>query len=269
MPKKKVLITVKTYPTISTKYDELVCTGGFDEDGNWIRIYPIPFRRLEYEYMYKKYQWVEIDLVRNTRDFRPESYRPANIDSEDFISLLSKLDTKGNWYKRKEIVLKNVYTNMTQLINEARDKNKYTSLAVFKPTKIIDFVYESCSREWSKEKLAALQQQKIFEKNRNNVVSKLPYKFSYIFEDDSGKRSKLMNEDWELGALYWNCLKKHEGDEELACKDVKKKYLNDFAKTKDLYLYIGTTLKHHNIGKNPFIIIGTFTPKKEHPKLLF
>jgi hypothetical protein len=30
-----VLITVKTYPTISVKYDELVCTAGFREDGSW------------------------------------------------------------------------------------------------------------------------------------------------------------------------------------------------------------------------------------------
>lgn len=29
----KVLITVKTYPAISSKYDELVCTAGFREDG--------------------------------------------------------------------------------------------------------------------------------------------------------------------------------------------------------------------------------------------
>lgn len=39
----KVLITVKTYPAISSKYDELVCTAGFREDGTWIRIYPIQF----------------------------------------------------------------------------------------------------------------------------------------------------------------------------------------------------------------------------------
>ena len=29
----KVLITVKTYPAISGKYEELVCTAGFREDG--------------------------------------------------------------------------------------------------------------------------------------------------------------------------------------------------------------------------------------------
>jgi hypothetical protein len=30
--RKKVFITVKTYPTLSKKYDELVCTAGFFED---------------------------------------------------------------------------------------------------------------------------------------------------------------------------------------------------------------------------------------------
>jgi hypothetical protein len=33
-----ILIAVKTYPTLSEKYDELVCTAGFKEDGTWIRI---------------------------------------------------------------------------------------------------------------------------------------------------------------------------------------------------------------------------------------
>ena len=31
MPTTRVLIAVKTYPTLSEKYDELVCTAGFLE----------------------------------------------------------------------------------------------------------------------------------------------------------------------------------------------------------------------------------------------
>ena len=52
MPTTRVLIAVKTYPTLSEKYDELVCTAGFLEDGTWIRIYPIPFRKLSYDKRY-------------------------------------------------------------------------------------------------------------------------------------------------------------------------------------------------------------------------
>ena len=72
-----------------------------------------------------------------------------------------------------------------------------------------------------------------------------------------------MIEDWEIGTLFWKCLKKHEGNEAKALADVKRKYFDDFAKTKDLYLFLGTTKKFHKRSKNPFIIIGTFTPKIE------
>jgi len=266
MPKQKILIAVKTYPSISLKYEELVCTAGFTEKGEWIRLYPIPFRKLEYESQYRKYDWIEIDIVKNTSDFRPESFKPVNIDIP--IVKLSHLDTDNNWAERKKIVLQKVYTDLDLLIKDAKDPNNLTSLAVFKPDKIIDFVIEEDEREWSKEKLLLLKQGNLFKdiKLDDEIVRKLPYKFSYKFQDKNGKVSKLMNEDWELGALYWKQLKKYEGNEYLACQDVKKKYLDDFAKTKDLYLYLGTTKLNHYRAPNPFIIIGTFTPKIELQK---
>lgn len=84
MAKTKVLITVKTYPVISKTYQEVVCTAGMRADGSWIRIYPVPFRQYDEYEQYKKFQWIEADLVRNTSDKRSESYR---LESE--ITLLS------------------------------------------------------------------------------------------------------------------------------------------------------------------------------------
>lgn len=261
----KVLITVKTYPTISTKYEELVCTAGFKEDGTWIRIYPVQYRKKSYSEHYKKYQWVEIDLVKNTSDFRPESYRPVSHDTE--IKILDEIEPDGaSWDARRKIVLNKVYTNLTQLIAEAKNRNVCTSLAVFKPTEIIDVKVKPCEREWSKEKLDTLRQLSIFDAiqtNKPEVVKKLPYEFSYVFKDDKGKQSTLMIEDWELGQLYWNCLRKHEGNETKACADVKYKYLDDFARTRDLHLYLGTAKTFHLVAPNPFLVIGTFHAK--HP----
>ncbi len=74
MKMQKVLIVVKTYPTLSKKYDELVCTAGILEDGSWVRIYPLPFRKLEYENRYKKYQWMTLPLVKNKSDPRKEFF---------------------------------------------------------------------------------------------------------------------------------------------------------------------------------------------------
>jgi hypothetical protein len=47
MERKRIYITVKTYPTLSEKFAELVCTAGISEDGSWIRLYPLPFRKLD------------------------------------------------------------------------------------------------------------------------------------------------------------------------------------------------------------------------------
>ncbi len=79
------------------------------------------------------------------------------------------------------------------------------------------------------------------------------------YKEDT-KESTLMIEDWETGQLYLRYLKIHKKNEALACAEVKKQYFDNFAKTKDLYFFMGTTREHHLISKNPFIIIGVFYP---------
>lgn len=265
MALKKILIAVKTYPTLSKEYDELVCTAGFLEDGSWIRIYPIPYRKLDYKMRYKKYDWIELDVTRNSKDLRVESYRPTNIEKE--CSVVGEIDTENNWAKRKEIVLKHVWHNMSELIEEA--KKSKISLAVLKPKDIIDFTWTEVDREWNKsaleQVLANQKQLSLFcEEETSNlfkIAKKLPYEFSYTFTTEDGKSRTMMIEDWEIGMLYWHALDAANGDEEIACKKVKQKFFDEFKK-KDLYFFLGTTLRFHNIAPNPFIIIGTFYPPK-------
>lgn len=102
--RKRVYIVVKTYPTISDKYAELVCTAGFLEDGSWIRLYPIPFRKLEIKQKYPKYTWIQVEVERNTKDFRPETYRPINLDKIVVESRPPKVD----WEQRREIIFKTI-----------------------------------------------------------------------------------------------------------------------------------------------------------------
>jgi hypothetical protein len=81
MPRERLLITVKTYPTLSRKYGELVCTAAVREDSSWVRLYPIPFRLLDYHERYAKFDWIETTLVRSTSDPRPETHHP--VESSD------------------------------------------------------------------------------------------------------------------------------------------------------------------------------------------
>ena len=41
--KKKILVTVKAYPEKSKRHGQVVCTIGITEEGEWIRLYPMPF----------------------------------------------------------------------------------------------------------------------------------------------------------------------------------------------------------------------------------
>ena len=274
MPKDKVLIAVKTYPTLSEKYQELACTAGFREDGSWIRLYPIPFRLLEQEKRYKKYQWIEADIVKNKGDPRPDSFKIINTDA---ITLHEKVSTERNWAERKRLILKSntIYTDLAEIITAANSDK--LSLVIFKPTSVEDFIIEKTQPEWDPEKLRkvldSLKQKSLFETDQDmaefKVMPKLPYKFKYKFRDTKGKYSTLMIEDWEIGQLYLNCIKK-DSDEQKAIKKVKEKYFDDFAKKKDLHLFLGTTYEWHvRRARNPFVIIGTFHPPIEKQHSLF
>ncbi len=263
MAKTKVLITVKTYPLPSRSYDELVCTAGILEDGSWIRIYPVPFKFLEFS----KYQWVELDLRKPSKhDFRPESHSPRHPNLSD-LQVVGSIDTAHDWLERKNYCLKNVYTNIDSLIADSKEPiNK--SLATFKPKEIVEFIIERDEREWKKEWIDQLSQLDLFTSSQSNpqrrdIIRKIPYKFKYHIKDENGKSSKMMIEDWEIGALYWSCLNSSNNDEEVALEKLKKKYFDEFTSKKDLYLFLGTTSEgHRRRWNNPFVIIGVFYPPK-------
>ena len=262
MGKERILITVKTYPTLSRKYGETVCTAGIRDDGSWVRLYPVPFRRLDEAQQYKKYDWIECRLQKNTKDPRPESFRP--LDPKELVSV-SHVGTQNEWRQRRNLILGNtkVYTKMQELIDGA--KRNQLSLAVFKPMRIHGFVCEAEEREWDEDRLREMRERHkqldMFEENEwrktFRIIKKLPYSFSYRFEDADGRISKFQILDWEIGALYWTCVKSSFGDEQEAIKKVRQKYMGEFLK-KDLHLFLGTTQQFHFRAPNPWVIIGVF-----------
>jgi hypothetical protein len=273
MTKERFLVTVKTYPTLSRKYGETVCTAGVRTDGSWVRIYPVPFRRLGETEQYQKYDWLECDLIKNTSDPRPETFRPADVTQ---LFPIGHLDTHDNWRERRRLILQtaDVHTSMQTLIDGA--KANAFSLAVFKPTRIIDFLWESEDREWDQSKVEEMRRRThqgvLFEEDAwrqtFKLITKLPYSFSYRFEDADGKTSEMQILDWETGQLYWNCLRQSRNDESAALEKVRQKYYDEFL-TKDLHLFLGTTQQFHSWAPNPWVIIGAFPVPNEHQAELF
>jgi hypothetical protein len=254
MPRFKILITVTTYPLPSRSYDELVCTAGILEDGSWIRIYPMPLSFLREQKVngnikVTKYTWIELDLRRRSdKDFRPESYSPVDYNFSD-LKILNHLEPGNFWAQRKEFCLKNVYTNLSKLIESSKAPHNI-SLATFKPTKVIDFIIERDDPEWKESwKTQFVQYQLNFNNPEETVLRsippKMPYRFSYKFLDDEGRESMLMIEDWEIEQLYWNSLRYCKSEDD-ATQLVKRKYFDTFTAKHDLYLFLGTQWDKHN-----------------------
>jgi len=132
--------------------------------------------------------------------------------------------------------------------------------------------WEKDEREWKDEWKALRKQGDLFAQDRNPeiLIPKLPYKFFYKFEDGDGKIRRMMIEDWEIGALYWNCLTRANGSEQVALEKVKQKYETQFVDKHDIHFFLGTTMTwHRRRGNNPFVIIGVFYPLTNPQPYLF
>lgn len=264
----RVLVTVKTYPRPSGKYGELVCTAGLLNGEKWVRIYPVPAEVLTSSVKLPKYSWIRLDLRRKMEDFRPESYSPKRGIEEPFV-LDGRIGTACAWAERREYVEREVFESMADLVTVARERPP-RSLATLKPREIIDLVIEPTSSQWREKWLAQNAQGSMFEVaddgsvRRRRLIRKLPHTYSFKFLSRGDTRPRTMQiEDWEIGALYWNCLKRTGGDSEAANRLVRQKYLTELCSKGHILFFMGTTQAHHWKSRNPFLIIGVFYPPKK------
>ena len=258
----RLLITVKTYPIPSAKYDELVCTAGVQEDGTFVRLYPINFRDLPYSQQYKKYQWIEAEVQKHSgRDIRKESYRP-NCDTIRLIGEPIPTGKHGDWSKRAKCALAKGSASMEHLY--AQQQADRTSLGIFRPKTIQELVFAPDEADWKPAFKAALAQARLWE---NRTASrepprKVPFKFQYRFtcDDPSCKGHRMMIEDWEVGALYWRCVDGGATPTE-ACQKVRQKFLDQLCGSdRDTHFYVGTILAY----PKSWVVIGVFWPKREN-----
>lgn len=98
----KILIWGKTYPELSTRHVETVCTGACLEDGRPIRLYPIDLRYLDKHKQYRLYDWIRVPIARNHKDPRPESYKAR----ADAIEVLDRVESADGWAARREVIMR-------------------------------------------------------------------------------------------------------------------------------------------------------------------
>ena len=251
--KENILALVKTYPNLSSKYIETVCIAGINDKGEWRRLYPIPFRKLAFEKRFKKYDWIEVNIEKNTKEKlkRSESYK---VDP-DSIKIIKNIGTgsKRDWAERNSIVLPLQNKSLEELENLKLQKK---SLGLIKPKEIIDFTRTPLNecRDWERDLIEGTQKT-LFATEYTSPLEKIPWKFSYEFKCDNEdcKGHNIMCEDWEL-LQSWRAWRAQYKTDELLWKKIKERYL-DYMKSRDIYFVVGTESRY-----NKFLIIGLYYP---------
>lgn len=207
---EKLLILVKTYPVPSQKYRETTCVAAINEHGQLRRLFPIPFRLLEGEARFRKWQWIDARIFKARDDHRPESFK---IDT-DSIVMGEAMPAGRGWSKRMLWITPHILGSFEEL--EARRRESHETLGIIRPTRVLKLDITRVSNEqWTEKERSALLSQGLFdtpEQARRAPLRKLPYDFHYQYEctGPSGTlqhRHKLS--DWEVGALFWNCRRSH------------------------------------------------------------
>ena len=247
---KRILITVKTYPSPARKTVEASCTGGITEDGEWIRLFPVPFRRLDTDKRFKRYQWIEAPVTKANNDSRVESYHP-DLDAMRMIT--EPLATTRNWQLRKDIV----YPLMSETLcglQELRDRGKQPTLGIFKP-RIKRLVIEPDSDRWTPEQVAKLSQLTLFDQQPLSPLEKIPFKFRYDFDclAPNCQGHRMICVDWEMAQSYRSWLKLYGSDWEAK---FRQKYEADMINHFDTHFYVGTLA----MFPSEWIIVGLFYP---------
>lgn len=248
---EEVCVVVKTYPVPARNGVEVSCTAGVTRKGDWVRLFPIPFRFLDGDKKFKKYQWMRLRM-KKASDHRRESF---NIDPTS-IELLSKepLPSANKWEARKQVVFP-LLSRSYCASKAKRDGDGFPTLGIFKPKKIRRLILEDVGAEWSEDEKAKLAQRDMFDESLAKDLEKIPYKFSYEFEceDQNCTGHTVMCTDWEMGQAFRAWRRKYGDTWE---KQFRIRFETEMIQKNDTHFYIGTLLQH----PANWIIVGLFYP---------
>ena len=113
----RMLVTAKTYPRPSQKFEELVCTAGIDmETGAFVRLHPVRFRDLRVG-SYSKFNVIELDVFHRAQDARGDTWTPVDHDA---IEVVDKLPPKAKSWANRDAHVLPLATTMNDLKNRER-----------------------------------------------------------------------------------------------------------------------------------------------------
>ncbi|MBQ0945346.1 hypothetical protein KAK07_18555 [Ideonella sp. 4Y16] len=257
---QRILILCKTYPSPSARYVETSCVAGMSENGHLVRLFPVPFRLVEDEQQFRKWQWISARVRRAQDDARPESHRM----SVDTIELDGEpLPTRDHWIARRDAIkAAPVFASFTDL--EAARESRGVTLGLVRPARLLGLDIRTVENpNWTDDEKAKLMQEQqqgslfdaVEDQRSLKTLKKLPFDFHYryVCETASGMsehRHKLV--DWEAGALYWNVHRRPDWQAAF-----RQKFVTEFSE-KDVLFLMGTI---HRFPKQWLIVSVLYPPR--------
>jgi hypothetical protein len=151
----RILILCKTYPSPSGRHVETTCVAGMEESGHLVRLFPVPFRLVDDEQQFKKWQWIKVRIAKAAKDHRAESHK---IFVDTISCEGSPLSTSNNWRARLEALDKVQAFASFSAMDQARVSHG-TTLALLRPSKVLGFEVTPPARPyWTEEEKQKLVQ---------------------------------------------------------------------------------------------------------------
>ncbi|WP_146086504.1 hypothetical protein [Rathayibacter sp. AY1D1] len=263
----RVLITVKASPEPSKTYGDTVCVAGVrlneDGTGSWVRIYPVAFRHLDSAQQFKKFEVIEVDLTRSSKDARTESYRP------NWETLSRSVDWSGKYKThdpaaRGPVLEKLVGPTMCELRAGVEADLNAQSLGLIEVRELrkLRFVEHG---PWTKAQVASMQtvmgQPDIFGEVDDTPMLipprfKVHYDYYCMSPMCGGHKPRIL--DIELSALqHKNRFKSNEELKDIITRKFHAEMWNDAVRTYFFVGNFGDIVKRKN-----FSVLGVYRPRR-------
>lgn len=257
-----VMVLVKASLVLTSKLEENMCVAAMTltDDPKWVRLYPVPFRDLEDDSKFRKYQEITVKAIKPKQDRRPETWRPI----EGSIQLGSAIVPDHQWAVRRDRIsrLGEHYTCDLIERNKSGSGPNTPSLAVVRardtPELIITERDQEQIQQWDKRAKAIASQPSLFDDPRKikRVYRMCPWRFRYKYQclkaQCPGHSQTII--DSEVVAL-WKKVKYLDGWQD----KIRQKFIDDlWAMGKETVMFVG------NMEQYPcsFLVLGVFWPPK-------
>ncbi len=183
----EMMVNCKTYPAVSKKYIETVCTGGIARDGQFVRLYPIPFRLLAEREQYDRWDVIRVKVYQDTKDTRPES---QHIEANTKIEIIGQVKSdRARWdWMRQGVFIST---------EEMERKGKTNGLVEIVPKELY---WEPEEKVWSTNQLEVLTQGNLFHTPEvmHSLALRVPWQFRLKFSE------KSTGKEFDRKVLAWS-----------------------------------------------------------------